>query len=401
MERDKLPGGWETDRLGDLCDIVIGGTPRRQTHEYWGGSNRWACISDLNNGVLTETRERITDLGVENSNAKLIKTGTLLFSFKLTIGKMAFAGVDLYTNEAIAALPIKTADRIEPKFLYYALKVASVTKGAEEAAKGFTLNMGTLPLIKIAFPKTCDEQRRIVARIQELTSRVEKARYQQNEAIDEMASYLPNSYYSVYQKLLDEFDTIPLAQAGQIMGGGTPSKDNPLFWSKGIPWVSPKSMKSWWIEDSTDHITPEALQASAAKLIPSPAVLFVVRGMILARNVPVAVSTRPLAINQDMKAIVPKEGIEAEFLASMMRGAEKTLLGQVEVAGHGTRKLETERWGNLPIPVPPKPMQREIVRDLNLMQTKAQDLAQMQAEINAELASFTPALLAKAFRGEL
>jgi len=102
-----------------------------------------------------------------------------------------------------------------------------------------------------------------------------------------------------------------------------------------------------------------------------------------------------------MKAIVPKEGLETEFLASMMRGAEKILLGLVEVAGHGTRKLETDRWGSLPIPVPPENIQREVVRDLNLMQAKAQDLARMQTDMNTELVSFTPALLAKAFRGEV
>jgi len=214
--------------------------------------------------------------------------------------------------------------------------------------------------------------------------------------------FLPALYSATYQRLLGKFDTIPLRDTGFIMGGGTPSKHNQAFWNGEVPWVSPKAMKNWYIDDSEDHISAEALAQSAAKLIPAPAVLFVVRGMILARNVPIGVSTRPLTINQDMKAIIPRPDIDAEYLGSMMRGAEQILLGRVEVAGHGTRKLESEQWGSLPIPIPQTIVhQRQIIRELNKLQERARELQSFQAAIEDELFSFPPALLAKAFRGEL
>ena len=91
-------------KLGEVCDIKIGGTPSRNNAGYFKGENLWVSIAEMNGQVIFDTKEKITDEGVKNSNVKLIPQGTTLWSFKLSIGKTAIAGKDLYTNEAIAAL---------------------------------------------------------------------------------------------------------------------------------------------------------------------------------------------------------------------------------------------------------------------------------------------------------
>ncbi|OGB33551.1 MAG: hypothetical protein A3F78_17690 [Burkholderiales bacterium RIFCSPLOWO2_12_FULL_61_40] len=111
-------------KLSDLLDISIGRTPSRSTPAYWGKGHRWVSIRDLDSKVIIETKEQITDLGVKNARCKIVRKGTLLFSFKLTIGKMAFAGCDLFTNEAIAAFPIKDERKLNSDFLFYALLAA-------------------------------------------------------------------------------------------------------------------------------------------------------------------------------------------------------------------------------------------------------------------------------------
>lgn len=95
------------EKLSELLDISIGRTPSRNEPEYWGNGHKWVSIRDLNSRVITKTKEQITDLAVKEARCKVVPKGTLLFSFKLTIGKMAFAGCDLFTNEAIAAFSIK------------------------------------------------------------------------------------------------------------------------------------------------------------------------------------------------------------------------------------------------------------------------------------------------------
>ena len=90
--------------LGTVCDVTIGGTPSRKIPEYFTGDNLWVSIAEMQGQTITDTKEKITDEAVAASNVKLIPAGTTLLSFKLSIGKTAIAGKDLYTNEAIAAL---------------------------------------------------------------------------------------------------------------------------------------------------------------------------------------------------------------------------------------------------------------------------------------------------------
>ena len=110
-------------KLDEIATINIGGTPKRDNLSYYtNGTNLWLSIRELNNTIITDTKEKITDLGVKNSNVKLLPINTILFSFKLSIGKMGIVGVPLYTNEAIAGINSKNEELIINKYLYYYLQ---------------------------------------------------------------------------------------------------------------------------------------------------------------------------------------------------------------------------------------------------------------------------------------
>ena len=111
----------EIKTLGEIASINIGGTPKRDNLLYYNnGTNQWVSIRELNNNIIYDTKEKITDLGVKNSNVKLLPINTILFAFKLSIGKIGIAGVPLYTNEAIAGINTNN-DTIINKYLYYYL----------------------------------------------------------------------------------------------------------------------------------------------------------------------------------------------------------------------------------------------------------------------------------------
>ena len=111
--------------------------------------------------------------------------------------------------------------------------------------------------------------------------------------------------------------------------------------------------------------------------------------------------TTLVTINQDMKAFIPSVKVDVSFLGHMLCGAAEELQTRVEVAGHGTCKLETPAWSPLPIPVPSPAEQRRIVARLDVLAAKQIELRRLQTETEALLAAFTPALLTKAFREEL
>ena len=171
----KYPPDWTTQILAEACDISIGGTPSRDQDSFWAQGEDgypWVAISDMGPKLITKTNERITKAGVVNSNAKSVRAGTTLMSFKLTLGRMGIAGIDLYTNEAIAAFVPKSED-VNSKWLYHFLPglVTSVT--AEQAIKGQTLNKKKLNGLTIYLPSP-NEQRRIAEILDTIDEAIQK-----------------------------------------------------------------------------------------------------------------------------------------------------------------------------------------------------------------------------------
>jgi type I restriction enzyme, S subunit len=120
---------------------------------------------------LQLTKELITDFAIEHCNMRKIEPGTVIFSFKLSIGKVSIAKVPLFTNEAIAALPIKRQSELNGDYLYHALRLVARRISGNRAAKGETLNKGSLALIKIPLPPM-KEQLRIASALDSIEDQV-------------------------------------------------------------------------------------------------------------------------------------------------------------------------------------------------------------------------------------
>jgi len=151
----RLPGfseEWEIKRLGDICEISMGRTPPRLNSAMWGRGHVWLSIADLQGKVVFKSKEQITDLAA--STMAFVPKGTLLMSFKLSIGRLCFAGCDLYTNEAICAFNKLEANA---DYLYYALGRTDFSLYGKQAVKGYTLNKQSLALVEVSLPAR-DEQ---------------------------------------------------------------------------------------------------------------------------------------------------------------------------------------------------------------------------------------------------
>jgi type I restriction enzyme S subunit len=116
----------------------------------------------MSQGVdLCVTKERISEDAVRECGGRLVPPGTLVMSFKLSVGKLGFVRTAMFTNEAIAALPLRERKRIDLRFLFRALQAARLTDDADRAVKGLTLNSEKLARIPIRYPDDIAEQRRI------------------------------------------------------------------------------------------------------------------------------------------------------------------------------------------------------------------------------------------------
>lgn len=165
-----IPNSWLKTTLGDCFRWGSGGTPKSGNTEYYGGGIPWLVIGDLNDGIITKSGQTISELGLKNSSAKLVDEGTLLLAMYGSIGKLGVAGMKLATNQAIA---FAEKNEIETKYIFNFLRY--VRPHLNELGKGATQQNISQTVIK-AFPfplAPLNEQKRIVAKIEELFSELD------------------------------------------------------------------------------------------------------------------------------------------------------------------------------------------------------------------------------------
>ncbi|MBF6617458.1 MAG: restriction endonuclease subunit S [Candidimonas sp.] len=193
----------------------------------------------------------------------------------------------------------------------------------------------------------------------------------------------------------------PLKQLVRFRSGGTPSKDNLEFWNGDIPWASAKDLKQEVLADTIDHLHQSAIESGAASLVPSGSILVVVRGMILARLFPVVETLVPMAINQDLKALVPFEKLNSRYLAHLLRGSSAESLSRLEEAGHGTKALRMENWVSIELPVPPLREQLAIIEMLDIQTARLDSLADKTERSIDLLKERRSALITAAVTGQI
>lgn len=193
-----------------------------------------------------------------------------------------------------------------------------------------------------------------------------------------------------------------LGQLGRWTGGGTPSKANPSFWiSSGIPWVSPKDMKKLLIDDAADHISEAAVNGSATNIVPEGSILVVTRSGILSHTLPLAKALIPVAINQDMKALVAEKQYDPDFLLLALRAHETSILQQCGKSGTTVANLDTDRFLSFQIPVPALQEQRRIVTKVGRLFTCSQGARADLARVPRLVHRYKQAILTAGFRGDL
>lgn len=158
---------------------------------------------------------------------------------------------------------------------------------------------------------------------------------------------------------------VELGELGVWVGGNTPDKANPAYWQGGtVPWASPKDIKADVVEGTEDRLTETALDQGKATLLPAGSVLVVTRSGILRHSVPSAVSGVDLAINQDIKALIPAPGVEAAFVAEQLRALQTDVLKAASKAGATVESLDLARLMAFKVRLAPTGEQVRIVERL-------------------------------------
>jgi type I restriction enzyme S subunit len=373
-----LPAEWESGRLADLARILSGGTPSKKNPEFWTGTIPWASPKDLKRPYLHDAQDHISKAGLEDGS-RLAPAGSLFVVIRgMILGRdvpVSMAMVPMAFNQDMKA--IVPNGRIDGGFLLYAFGQFKHALFSEigTSAHG-TRRIGTSAIEEFRVPLPPVEEQRAIAYVLDTVQRAKEATEKAVEAARQLKQSLMRHLFTYGPVPVEEADRVPLKDTAigpilehwqvepleslaQLVSGGTPSKSRADFWQGKIPWASPKDMKVPRLSETEDYISAEAAE-EGSRIVPAGTVFIVIRGMILAKDVPVAMTTRPMAFNQDMKAILPTPSLDPEFLLYLLVQHKGRLMPDIGTSAHGTKRISTSAISRFLLPLPPLDQQREI-----------------------------------------
>ena len=175
---------WDESLVKDEFKLSMGKTPARNNPYYWeGGSHKWISISDMSlyTRFTGETTEYITDVAIAESGIRIVPKGTIIMSFKLSIGRTAITSEEVYTNEAIMAFSGFDTNKFNIDFLHFLIANKNWSSDAKQAVKGHTLNKESIGNAKIIVPPM--ELQEEFARIY---NQADKSKFELQQAIDKI-----------------------------------------------------------------------------------------------------------------------------------------------------------------------------------------------------------------------
>ena len=188
---------------------------------------------------------------------------------------------------------------------------------------------------------------------------------------------------------------VELGDVCQLLSGGTPSKERDDYWGGNIPWVTARDLKTSFLERTGISLT--SLGASGLKRAPAGAILVLVRGMTLFKDVPITILSQPMCFNQDIKALIVDERQSSRYLAYQLIARKAQIQRLVDSAGHGTGRLNTDLLKSLPLKFPSLAEQEKVASSLVAVDQRLELLRQKATELRA----FKAGLMQKLFSQEI
>ena len=197
------------------------------------------------------------------------------------------------------------------------------------------------------------------------------------------------------KKIIQNYPKTFLSELVTISGGGTPSRAIAEYYNGNIPWVTSKDMGSAYILDAQEHVTEEAINSSAAKLVPKDSLLMVVKSKVLMNRLPLAITKRELCHNQDIKSLQCSKKSNPYFIFHILKHNEDYLLRQAR--GANTECLTLPMIEGVPVPKVPISLQEKFAAIVQ----KSDRIRAQQREALRQAEHLFQIILHRAFRGEL
>ena len=362
--------GWEIKKLGEVCEVIGGSTPKTSDDTFWDGDYYWISPAELDvSKYVYSTTRTITDAGVRSAHLQILPIGTVLLSSRAPIGKVAITKVPMYCNQGFKNL-VCGKDLIN-EYVYWFLK--HNTDYLNSLGTGATfkeISKKVVEQIPIPVPPIA-EQEKIVAELDCLSGIIEKKKQQLKE-LDNLAQSI---FYEMFGDPVENdkgWEKKRLDGIGKVITGNTPStKDESNYSSADYCFVKPSDIA----KDSISYISNTEFYVSEkayinSRQLPKGSVLTTCIGIIGK----VGILQKDATCNQQINAIIPNKDIDAKFLAHVLFMIRYVL---TDVANAPIVPIINKKeFSSVSIPVPLFSLQQDFASKIESIEKQKELIAQ-------------------------
>ena len=396
---NKRESSWETKKMPDVVKWSSGGTPKATVKEYYeNGDIPWLIIGDLNDGIVNTAATKITELGLNNSSAKLVPAGTLLIAMYGSIGKLGITGMECCTNQAIAFAKEMYGVTTEYMFYYLSLmksKLISLGKGGTQK----NISLTVLNSIDVVVPPIT-EQQRIVERIEELFSQLDSAVETLNKTKQQLAVYRQAVLKNAFELHANIVEISSIVKDIRIGPFGTALHKEDYI-DNGIPVINPQHIKQNKISPSRKiTVSKEKANELSSYQLKENDVIMGRRGE-MGRTAPVGEKESGWICGTGSIRFRLKDEFDAGFYSQILSSPSVVHYLEEHATGTTMKNLNEEIVKHIPVPKITRKQQAEINDTLEAKISvcdnieKTVDTALQQAE------AMRQSILKKAFEGKL
>jgi type I restriction enzyme S subunit len=234
-----MKNGWENPAIGDVCNVIGGGTPAKNRPEFYRGDVPWATIRDMRGDWLRETEFKISKAGISSSATHLIPAGSVLIATRVGLGKVSRISQDTAINQDIRAIIPQDANQVDQQYLFYWFK--SIADLIKSEGKGATVKGVTLLFIKslrIPLP-ALKEQQRIVAILDEAFAGIAIVKANAERNLQNARELFDIHIQSIFTQRGEGWVDYTLNQVCIVERGSSPRPIKQYFTTKpdGVNWI--------------------------------------------------------------------------------------------------------------------------------------------------------------------
>jgi type I restriction enzyme, S subunit len=396
---------WEVKKLGEVCQIIGGGTPSKGNSKFFNGDIPWATVRDMRSDIIDETEHKITDEAVKKSSTNIVQKNNVIIATRVGLGKVCLVKKDTAINQDLKGIIPKDLTKLSVNFLFHWLKSISdtiVEEGTGATVQGVKISF--VQALQIPIPPL-PEQQRIVAILDEAFAAIDQAKANAQRNLQNAKALFESYLQSVFANPGAGWEEKSLGTEIDLLCGFAFKSNRYTELPDDIRLLRGDNIMQGTLrwEDVKRWPSMEASEYSRYQLREGDIVLAMDRPWVKAglKYSSIFKEDLPCLLVQRTARLRVNSTLDRRFLAFLLGSKEFTYHIIGVQSGIGVPHISAQQIKDFKFPYPPISEQKTIVAKLDALSAETKKLEAIYQQKLIDLDELKKSILQKAFRGEL